>query len=409
MIYPYKLRIKKHTSDNDNNDDVRANLPDGVEDAYIFGIEGSNINLDSYFTHMTRKTLKNFARDAAAGVQFLDSHNNRNLGYGRSYGGRVRIDKDREPVFDAQNGVEMAIAAPSQYAYFQGDVYTVPGINFGGGLTYASTDDFIRALETGLAADVSVGFGGGEWRCDICGNNYLSYHECQHFAGQVYGIGDAGDRQVLSTVSIDGARLREVSAVYDGATPNATILKARAAAEDGKLGKDDKRFLEVRYQVDIPTGRIYPAVKTTGHMAGNTTEEILMKDKNEHVATLDALREILAETNADETAELTDQVRELVGELKRLRPLADDGRQYRADLIADALKEGVRAIPDFNQESYRSLLEQSKLDAIKQMRADWAAVANKRWPNGRQTTEANNEPGDEATPVGIIPDEAYAA
>lgn len=403
-IFPYKLRITGHAPD---DGDVRAALPEGIGDAFVFQIEGSNVNLDAYFTHMTRKTLQNFARDAAAGVQFLDSHVNRNLGYGRSFGGRVKVDRDREPLFEVPDGAELAIAPPSQYAFFQGDIYTVPGIRFGGGLTYASTDDFIRAVSAGLAADVSVGFGGGFWRCDICGNDYRSYRACPHYAGNVYGVGEAGDRRVLATVSIDGANLHEVSAVYDGATPNATIHKARAAAEDGELPQDDKRFLEVRYQVDIPTGRIFPAVSANGRQA-ETEDSMEFTELVVDEGELTVIREVLAETGADQKLSLPDQVRWLAGEVSRLRPLADDGRQYRTDLITDALKEGVRAMGDgFNQEAYRGLLEQSGLDAIKQMRADWAAIADKRWPKGRQT---NDESDDEApAAVSLVPDEAYSA
>lgn len=405
-IFPYRLKINLQRL----NDEIRASLPESVRDnAFVFQIEGSNVNLDSYFTHMTRKTLTNFSRDATAGVQFLDSHNNRNLGYGRTFGGRVRIDSEREPLFDVPAGVELAVSPPSQYAWFQGDVYTVPGINFGGGLTYGSTDDFIRALDAGLAADVSVGFGGGDWRCDICGENYRSYRACPHYAGQIYPAGEAGDRQILATVAIDGARLHEVSAVYDGATPNATILKARAAAEDGELSTDDKRFLEVRYKVDIPSGRIFPVtnVFSNGRQADDL-EDIHMADERKYEAALAAVREVLAETGADESLELPDQVRWLVGEVERLRPLADEGRQYRNDLIEDALKEGVRAMGDrFNQEAYRGLLGQSSLEVIKQMRGDWAEIAGKRWPNGRQTEdEGSQEP---AEPLELIPDSAYQA
>lgn len=383
-------------------DDERANLPEGVEDAYTFHIEASNLNLDAYYTHMTRKTLTAFARGAADGVQFLDSHNSRNLGYGRSFGGRVKVDSERQPRFDVPDGVELAIQPPSQYAYALLDIYTVPGINFAGGLSYASTDDFIRAVNSGLAADVSVGFYGGLWRCDICGNDYRDYRACTHFAGRIYPAGDSGERRVLSTVSIDGAQLAEVSAVYDGATPNASILKARSMAQGGKLDRDTKEFLEVRYQLDIPRGRIFPATWYTENE--NTQEERIM----DYEKIVQDIRSVLAETGADETLEAVEQVRWLAAQVRDLAPLADDGRTYRADLITAALAEGVRAFgQDFNQEQYKALLERSGLNEIKLMTNDWRGIAAKRWPAGRQSNDASETTPQERP--SLVPDSAYAA
>lgn len=394
-----QLRIRPTT------DEDRAALPDSVQDsAFTFQVEASNLNLDFYYTHMTRKTLRNFVNGAKAGVAFLDSHNNRNLGYGRTYGGRVRIDAGREVQFVAPDGVELAIEPPSQYALALLDVFTVPGINFGGGgPTYASTDDFIRSVNAGIAQDVSVGFGGGFMRCDICGNNYRSYRDCSHYAGNVYALGDAGERQVLATVAIDGANLHEVSAVYDGATPNATIRKAIEAGRAGELDREIKQLLEVRYQIDIPTGRIFPAVN--GRQADTEDTHMDLEQAFEQI------RAILAETSAPEGVEITEAVRWLAGEVERLRPLADAGRQYRTDLIEQALKEGVRAVGEtFQQEAYRGMLENSSMEVIKRMAADWKAIGDKRFQSGRQTTD-EGEPAPEGQQDSrpLVPDEAFSS
>jgi len=385
-------------------------LPAGVGDsAYTFQIEASNLNLDFYYTHMTRKTLTNFANAAKAGVQFLDSHNNRNLGYGRTYGGQVKVDATRQPAFIVPDGVELAVAPPNQYAYALLDVFTIPGIRFGGGLTYASTDDFIRAVDTGLASDVSVGFYGGNMRCDVCGNNYQNYQACSHFAGQVYGVGEGGARQVLATVAIDGASLAEVSAVYDGATPNASILKARAMVEAGQLDGESKRFIEMRYKVDLPTGQIYPVVKLNGRSPSTSSGS-----GNEEKATMDyetivnEVRGILAETAAPDGEDIGAQVRWLIAENGRLAPLADEGRAYRSDLVTAALAEGIRAYGDtFSQETYRTILESASLEAVKRMTADWKTIGDGRFVGGRQIE--NEQPAPEAvtTPRRVVPSSAH--
>ena len=391
-------------------------LPDNLTDPFTFRIEASNNGLDYYFTHMNAATLANFAQDAANRVQFLDSHNSRNLGYGRTFAGLVEEDTSRAPQFvpmrgaGVGDGVGFAIEPPATYMRALLDVYTVPGIRFGGQLTYASTDDFITAVNAGLAEDVSVGFYGGRYTCDICGGDYTDYRQCDHFAGRVYGMGEQGERKAIATVTIDGAHLAEVSAVYDGATPNATILKAQDAARAGLLDNSDKRFLEVRYRVDFPGRSQWTGVDLSERQASspaNPTEEQPM----DYEAIVNEVRAALAETNAPE-GEVLEQVRWLADENGRLRPLADAGRQYRADLVTNALAEGVRAFgQEFNQEQYRAVLEGSSTDVIKLMAADWRRIGDGRFPNGRQTQDTAERP-ERDTQTGaapkLVPDEAYS-
>jgi hypothetical protein len=411
-----------------------AGLPDDLPDPFVFETESSNNNLDFYFTHMLESTLRNFAAEAAVGVQFLDSHNNYNLGYGRTFDGRFEIDSSRAPVYRLDN--------PNAGLAFQPDTavkraiigtYTIPGIRFGGGLTYASTDDFILAARAKLARDISVGFYGGRWTCDICGGNYRSYQSCQHLGGFEYALGDQGERIVVCTVGIDGAHLAEHSVVYDGATPGAMLRKAEELARHGELEPEKAAAFELRYKVHLPTrksfaapdledkpvnvpnentagrGKEMSAPESTGDQPMNY-EEIVNEARaalaeanvNESVpvaggirqlnqtavnlqAQLDAVRAALPETA--EGDDLVIRVSKLVTDVHRLTPLADDGRAYRADLIEEAIAEGVRAMgPEFAQEAYRGLLNASGIEVIKRMRDDWRAIAGKAFPGGRQTT-----------------------
>ena len=101
---------------------------------------------------------------------------------------------------------------------------------------------------------------------------------------------------------------------------------------------------------------------------------------------LDAVRVALPDTAEGE--DLAARVAALATELTRLRPLADDGRAYRTDLINEAVAEGVRAHGEsFARETYRGLLDASSLEAIKRMRDDWATIAAERFPGGRQTRD----------------------
>lgn len=107
--------------------------------------------------------------------------------------------------------------------------------------------------------------------------------------------------------------------------------------------------------------------------------------------------------------EIPQAVRSLIEENGRLRPLADEGRTYRADLTAAALAEGVRAYgSEFNQEQYRSVLERSSLEEIKLMSADWQRIGNGRLTGGRKTRDGSEEPEKEkAERRHLYPDSAY--
>lgn len=101
-------------------------------------------------------------------------------------------------------------------------------------------------------------------------------------------------------------------------------------------------------------------------------------------------------------------VRGLLAEVARLTPLAAEGEQYRADLVAEALAEGVRAYgKQFDEATYRKTLEAAPLATIKRFTADWSEIAGKRFPGGRQTTDAKS-PRPEPERAAVVPDSHYA-
>jgi len=368
---------------------------DGVE-PFFWPAEISSTRLDSYFTHMAESTLRNFASDAADGRTFLDSHDSGKLGFGQSYDGRVEIN----------NGLTRVVAG----------FYTVPGIRFGGNHSYESTDDFIMAVKTRLARDVSVGFYGGEHVCDICGGNYFDASECPHFPGVKYPVGDQGNQVVVCTLTIEDARLSEVSAVYDGATPEAMILKAERMNKAGDLDPKVAESLRTQYRIKLP--------EPVSRFAG---VDIKDKRSKQTMNELEAIRAALQEAavkNAEKVVEgvqeLIDRANALQGEndkltvkVTELQPLADDGRAYRGDLVEEALAEGVRAMGDeFPMETYRGMLESAGLDHIKQVRDTLKAQGDKNFPGGRQTADETETPepeGGETEEVSVVPDSAYAA
>lgn len=376
---------------------IKADLGDGVE-PYIFSAEISSNRLDAYYGRMGESTLLNFAADAQAGVSFQDSHSTMRLGFGQSLTG----------TFEKTGDIARVVA----------DFYTVPGIEFGGMHSYKSTDDFIRAIKARLARDVSVGFYGGDEICDICGKSVWDWRgdmPCPHIPGLEYPTGDRGQQMTLATFSVEDARLAEVSAVYDGATPEAMILKAERAITDGLLKPSSIRLLETRYRIKLPEKAVTLPVdmKTKGKtMTEQKTDDFL-------VSVRAALQEfnMAGGTEGDELAtirliisskqEALEKVEKLTAEVTRLQPLADDGAKYRADLIADTLAEGVRAMGDnFPQESYSGLLEKADIEAIKKMRDGFKEQA--RLPKGRQSVDDDQTPVNGKAPQPATPDLAYA-
>jgi hypothetical protein len=381
----------------------RDRLPDSpAEQPYFLKTEISNNSLDHYFTHMLTTSLQNYAADADDGVSLQDSHNTFRLGYGRSLFGRYDTEPGTPPGWDRpprRGSAEytFAIPQPAQYERVLSAAFIIPGIKLNN-LSFASTDDFIQAVETGMVEEVSIGYGGGAETCDVCGARYFSW-ECMHVAGFTYDIERAGQAAtIMATVSINNAHLFEYSAVYAGATPNAVVVrKAEQEAEAGRLTRKQAAAIEARYRVRLPM----PPENWRG---ANVTPN-LADERTTNMDELDQIRALASEAGAPE-GPVVEAVRWLVGENARLAPLADEGRQYREDLVADALAEGVRAMGEaFPAETYRQMFARAGLEEIKLLRTKWQEQAAQRFPGERQTVDEQSTKR-QATPA-IVPDSAY--
>jgi hypothetical protein len=419
---------------------------DTGEDTFVFEAEISSTALDAYYTHMADSTLRNFARDAATGVALLDSHDGYKLGVGYSSGGRYEEEGESGRVVVS--------------------FYIVPGLRFGGNHSFASSDDYIRAIRNGVVRDVSVGFYGGRWICDLCKQPYYGQGSaCNHVAGWEYEIErDGRVVREMCTVAIHDARLSEVSLVYDGATPGAMILKAEQEAEAGRMSPAAIRQFEQQYRVRLPRssavgtgvttdpGRLARRGATTANAANYTlyvntgangvremdeeqvdvTEptvaeaepqvDVTQAADAEARAMVESVRAATLESAApqgialdaavrwlnEQLAQASRQRDEAQAEIARLQPLADQGRAYREELVNQAVAEGVRAMGEaFPEETYRAMLSGAPLEHIRQVRDTFAAQAAVRFPGGRQTRDLE---GDEKTPKrDAVPAAAYGA
>lgn len=368
----------------------------GGASPFFFPAEISSGRQDSHFTHMLDSTLKNFAAESESGVAFLDSHKRYNLPIGYTFTGSLERD----------NGVTRVVS----------DIYTTPDLKLGNS-SYANTDDFIKAVRTNIVRKVSVGFYGGDMICDICGGSFWDWRSCKHWPGRKYTIesdnGDNGEsKEVVATFGISDAHLAEVSAVYEGSTPGAMILRAEGMAEAGLLDGEEIRRLETQYRIKLPTGqRVWPAVE--GAMARYVKKA---NGEKQQMDELEQIRDALKGTPAPEGVLITDAVKWLADDYARLKkandelgPLAVQGKQYRADTIKDALAEGVRALgKDFHSETYERMFESADVAHIQRMRDDWKRQGDLIFKGKRKTVDGEEQSTTTTTaPVSAVPDAAY--
>jgi len=360
---------------------------------FFWSLEASSTLIDAYSSHMTLNTLANFQADAKAGVAFLPGHKHYELPFGRS--------------LDAQIETAMEPDRTRMVA----DFYTLPGLT----LNSVKTDDLINGIRSGILRDVSIGFFGGESRCDLCERDIWDW-DCPHVPGMKYEVKSADGvmRVVLATYAVDGARLSEVSSVYDGATPRAEILKAEREAAEGRMKPDAVRMFETRYRMKLPaakrqfSGVTLEGKKLEAEQIVNQVREVLaIDDKTDLAGAIIQLKTELESNRSAQAALVAAQ-----DKVVELTPLADDGRAYRSDLITEALAQGIRAFGEkFAKETYEDVLKRASLAVIKQLSGDWQAIGDSRFTGGRQSEDKGDKPEAEAKqPTGArIPSNAYKA
>lgn len=414
---------------------ARANAPDpSIFDEHppvFFDVRASDNTLDSFFTRMMPSTLKNYARDAGAngGVPFLDSHKTGTVTQilGRTVRGvytRGGADRPHRVVVT---------------------VLTQPTLN-------ESQRIYYDLLRSGQARDVSVGFKDGRMVCSICGGAMLRWFRsdpgkaaCYHIPGVEYEVVDSsgtptGDR-VRAEGLIEDAGLGELSGVHHGSNENAEFLgfkKARQMADAGVLTPATRAAVEHVYGLILPQpARLYfaggdPNVPTAelGRAAVTSVprhEEDEMPEPERAPASAEEITRV-RQAEADRwQGELTGTLRlagielaagqdvlaltrSLAEEVVRLRPRAEDGEKWRAELIRAAVAEGVRAFgDDFNQERQRTRLERMAPEDIQLETDSWAAIAARALPAGQATkNDAGEGTGkDEADRPRAIPRDAY--
>lgn len=398
----------------------------------------SNRAMDSYFTRMSKSSLKNYSEDLNnLDVTFADSHKRNENGFGRSVVGQYITDGtppdgvDREEYFPAVIG----------------DFYSHLDLKLGS----MSVEQFWLALQTNVLQDVSIGFKEGDgfkMTCSHCGNDYWDW-DCWHIAGYEYAMDNDDDPadsdgepdKTICFVWIENARLSEVSAVYDGATPNATFVKAEREIRAGRMSGEVERYLETRFDfkrskdtslyvaenpfdketrgnnplnqkrsevnktmsdAKNPSGNGNPNEPNGGNGGGDAGERQAaafvfnpMPNVREFAATLgietDGLKdEALVKRVSDEVATVAAQAKQF--------------QKFRSAAIDAALKQKVRSeggketFDEAAQETVRKMLESvGEIEVIQEFEREWKTKGDARHSSNRKTTDGEPEgEGDES-------------
>ncbi|MBX6333722.1 hypothetical protein IRY61_00060 [Candidatus Saccharibacteria bacterium] len=360
LHFPVRVAPISTSTDSDLEKINRLTLePLTAEDVFTFSGICSNDNMDSYFTRMDpNTTLKNYVEDLQTGVSLQEGHDIFKNPYGRSYDGQLEANQVR------------------------GFWYIVRNMMLNG----SNTDDMIRAIQSGIIKDMSVGFGGDDVQ-------YICSADGKDLYDTPYWPGDRGPDGQPVFFWIKNARLREVSTVYKGACPGAYIDKARAYAQQGELDLKKMQQLERRYNIRLDDGkRRFYMPKPKEENSVGLLEEVrtaIRENKIEKRSIYDVLA-AEGETfrQPDDIAlrnELGDQA--TVEGVRALKKEAEQGRAYVSDLIDKAVQSRVRAQGDkFNADSYKQMLARSgDIDFIKDEINSYEELAKERFMPGRQT------------------------
>jgi len=411
------------------------------DELFFWTAEISNSSLDSWFTRMAKNSLENYTADAAdPSVMFQDSHARNELGVGRSLTGSIVLD-----------GTPPAgLAAEDYFPVVYADFFAIRDLQLG----KMSTNDFIKGVQRGVIKDVSIGFKEGEgfqYTCSCCGMDMWDW-DCPHIPGYTYDMVDNPDadpsgqttHEELCYAWIENARLSEVSAIYDGATTNAMVIKATREARAGRLDRNTKEFLEHRYRFTLNTGRkLWTGVDVVRKVIRDSFtepgDESLIQTINDRLrldlgsgnftkeqrdnmsttpnpqpgapAAVDTpidytpqFRQACVDLgiSIDEKATAQQCVAAMRAEIEGLRPASLELKELRGLEIDEAVKEKIRAHGDKTDEAKtRKMLATADIATIREFKAEWKDIGDKRFAKGRSTVEGEDGAEDERTPEEI--------
>ena len=359
------------------------------------------------FCYFDKSSLENFAKDAQKGVPLLQSHNSyRDVSLGYTFLGEF----------------------VSSRKHVNAAAYIIKGLSLNSGYTYSESDGYILALEHKGIREVSMGITGGTAICSICGGNYMSYRECQHWRGKEYPVGPNRTMKLCFYTWHD-SHLDEVSFVANGAVPGAIILKAHQMLEKGEIFLADitkafeknyksfnvtETFLNKRIPYQLKVGDAITT--TTGGDPQNGRETQTQSKENSEMdltATITSLQAAHPNLNIpDDPAEALNtlasgysaskatvetqqtQLKQLQEQNAKLQLAANDGQAYREEWRKKAEDTHVARFGQPLSDVYVSLFDNERTPAseIKKYAEQWASELESANEGSEQTQYSGGQP-----------------
>ncbi len=202
-------------------------------DVYSFDVDAADDHtLTAYFSYLGTDMIEGFHQDVMARhisqdaelIGFLFGHDTSKIPSGTLF----------------QSELVQVVDGEAKLTSFRPSVYMVKDLK----TAEISTDDYIKALESGHTEAVSVGFQAGSFICGICGNDIRTFN-CPHVPGRWYNIAPEGEPPVnkLCTYTVHQGSVRkrnliELSGVYAGAMPGKRVK--------GEFNLPENSHLEVK-------------------------------------------------------------------------------------------------------------------------------------------------------------------
>lgn len=160
-----------------------------------------------------------------------------------------------------------------------------------------------------------------------------------------------------------------------------------------------------------------PTISESSTEVGSVVENEAAEDGEGDVNDMEQARAALLAAFEAAGVEPTDdplaEATRMIGDMPRLRRLADMGTEYRVDVVNQAITEGIRARGEkFKEEQWRATLGKLELEEVKRFRDDWKDAADEMLSGGRVVRETGEETEEAFVPRSEprhLPDAAFVA